>query len=378
MEASETQALIRDTARDFARMRLAPGAAMRDRESRFPAAEIAEMGALGFMGMLVPDEWGGTGADHVAYAMAIEEVAAADGACSTIMSVHNSVVCMPVLRFGGAAQRERFLRPLARGAMLGCFCLTEPQAGSDASALQTRARRDGDHWVLDGTKQFVTSGARADLAIVFAVTDPAGGKRGISAFLVPTSSPGWAVARLEDKLGQRASDTAQIRLDGVRVPADMMLGAEGEGYRIALANLEGGRIGIAAQAVGMARAAHEAALAYAKERHSFGQPLVAHQAVAFRLADMATRIAAARLLVLDAARKRDAGAPCLTEASMAKLFASEIAEKVCSDAIQIHGGYGYLADFPVERIYRDVRVCQIYEGTSDIQRLVIARALALS
>ena len=378
MEASETQALIRDTARDFARTRLAPGAAMRDRESRFPAAEIAEMGALGFMGMLVPDEWGGTGADHVAYAMAIEEIAAADGACSTIMSVHNSVVCMPVLRFGGAAQRERFLRPLARGAMLGCFCLTEPQAGSDASALQTRARRDGDHWVLDGTKQFVTSGARADLAIVFAVTDPAGGKRGISAFLVPTSSPGWAVARLEDKLGQRASDTAQIRLDGVRVPADMMLGAEGEGYRIALANLEGGRIGIAAQAVGMARAAHEAALAYAKERHSFGQPLVAHQAVAFRLADMATRIAAARLLVLDAARKRDAGAPCLTEASMAKLYASEIAEKVCSDAIQIHGGYGYLADFPVERIYRDVRVCQIYEGTSDIQRLVIARALASS
>jgi alkylation response protein AidB-like acyl-CoA dehydrogenase len=378
MEASETQALIRDTARDFARTRLAPGAAMRDRESRFPAAEIAEMGALGFMGMLVPDEWGGTGADHVAYAMAIEEIAAADGACSTIMSVHNSVVCMPVLRFGGAAQRERFLRPLARGAMLGCFCLTEPQAGSDASALQTRARRDGDHWVLDGTKQFVTSGARADLAVVFAVTDPAGGKRGISAFLVPTSSPGWEVARLEDKLGQRASDTAQIRLDGVRVPADMMLGAEGEGYRIALANLEGGRIGIAAQAVGMARAAHEAALAYAKERHSFGQPLVAHQAVAFRLADMATRIAAARLLVLDAARKRDAGAPCLTEASMAKLYASEIAEKVCSDAIQIHGGYGYLADFPVERIYRDVRVCQIYEGTSDIQRLVIARALASS
>jgi alkylation response protein AidB-like acyl-CoA dehydrogenase len=376
MEASETQALIRDTARDFARTRLAPGAAARDRAARFPVAEIAEMAALGFMGMLVPEEWGGAGADHVAYAMAIEEIAAADGACSTIMSVHNSVVCMPVLRFGDAAQKERFLRPLARGAMLGCFCLTEPQAGSDASALQTRARRDGDHWVLDGTKQFVTSGARADLAIVFAVTDPAGGKRGISAFLVPTTSAGWEVARVEDKLGQRASDTAQIRLDGVRVPADMMLGAEGDGYRIALANLEGGRIGIASQAVGMARAAHEAALAYAKERRSFGQPLIAHQAIAFRLADMATRIAAARLLVLDAARRRDAAAPCLTEASMAKLYASEIAEQVCSDAIQIHGGYGYLADFPVERIYRDVRVCQIYEGTSDIQRLVIARALA--
>ncbi len=378
MEASETQTLIRDTARDFARTRLAPGAAARDREARFPVAEIAEMGALGFMGMLVPDEWGGTGADHVSYAMAIEEIAAADGACSTIMSVHNSVVCMPVLRFGDAAQKERFLRPLARGAILGCFCLTEPQAGSDASALATRALRVGDHWVLTGTKQFVTSGARADLAIVFAVTDPARGKRGISAFLVPTSSPGWEVARIEDKLGQRASDTAQIRLDEVRVAADMMLGAEGEGYRIALANLEGGRIGIAAQAVGMARAAHEAALAYAKARYSFGQPLIAHQAVAFRLADMATRIAAARLLVLDAARKRDAGAPCLTEASMAKLYASEIAEQVCSDAIQIHGGYGYLADFPVERIYRDVRVCQIYEGTSDIQRLVIARALASS
>ena len=378
MEASETQALIRDTARDFARTRLAPGAAARDRAACFPAAEIAEMAALGFMGMLVPEEWGGAGADHVAYAMAIEEIAAADGACSTIMSVHNSVVCMPVLRFGDAAQKERFLRPLARGAMLGCFCLTEPQAGSDASALQTRARRDGDHWVLDGTKQFITSGARADLAIVFAVTDPAAGKRGISAFLVPTSSAGWEVARIEDKLGQRASDTAQIRLDGVRVPADMMLGAEGEGYRIALANLEGGRIGIASQAVGMARAAHEAALAYAKDRRSFGQTLIAHQAVAFRLADMATRIAAARLLVLDAARRRDAGAPCLTEASMAKLYASEIAEQVCSDAIQIHGGYGYLADFPVERIYRDVRVCQIYEGTSDIQRLVIARALAAS
>jgi alkylation response protein AidB-like acyl-CoA dehydrogenase len=376
MEPDESQALIRDTARDFARTRLAPGAAARDRESRFPRAEIAEMGALGFMGMLVPEEWGGAGAGHLAYAMALEEIAAADGACSTIMSVHNSVACLPVLRFGSVAQKERFLRPLARGAMLGCFCLTEPQAGSDAAALATRARRDGDVWILDGTKQFVTSGAQADLAIVFAVTDPARGKRGISAFLVPTASPGWRVARTEEKLGQRSSDTAQIVLDGLRVPVDMMLGAEGEGYRIALANLEGGRIGIAAQAVGMARAAFEAALAYARDRRSFGQPIVAHQAVGFRLADMATRIAAARLLVHDAARRRDSGRPCLTEASMAKLFASEIAEQVCSDAIQIHGGYGYLADFPVERIYRDVRVCQIYEGTSDIQRLVIARALA--
>jgi alkylation response protein AidB-like acyl-CoA dehydrogenase len=337
MLLTEAQALIRDTAREFARARLAPGAAARDRESRFPQAEIAEMGALGFMGM--------------------------------------PVACMPLLRFGSAAQKDRFLGPLARGEMLGCFCLTEPQAGSDAAALATRARRATGGWILDGTKQFITSGSRADLAIVFAVTDPAKGKRGISAFLVPTASPGWRVARIEEKLGQRSSDTAQIVLDGLRVPDDMMLGGEGEGYRIALANLEGGRIGIAAQAVGMARAAHEAALAYAKDRRSFGQPIVAHQAVGFRLADMATRIAAARLLVHDAARRRDAGLPCLTEASMAKLFASEIAEQVCTDAIQIHGGYGYLSDFPVERIYRDVRVCQIYEGTSDIQRLVIARAL---
>jgi hypothetical protein len=375
MLLTEAQALIRDTAREFARARLAPGAAARDRESRFPQAEIAEMGALGFMGMLVPEDWGGAGADHLAYAIALEEIAAADGACSTIMSVHNSVACMPLLRFGSAAQKDRFLGPLARGEMLGCFCLTEPQAGSDAAALATRARRATGGWILDGTKQFITSGSRADLAIVFAVTDPAKGKRGISAFLVPTASPGWRVARIEEKLGQRSSDTAQIVLDGLRVPDDMMLGGEGEGYRIALANLEGGRIGIAAQAVGMARAAHAAALAYAKDRRSFGQPIVAHQAVGFRLADMATRIAAARLLVHDAARRRDAGLPCLTEASMAKLFASEIAEQVCTDAIQIHGGYGYLSDFPVERIYRDVRVCQIYEGTSDIQRLVIARAL---
>jgi butyryl-CoA dehydrogenase len=376
MELSESQLLVRDAARRFARTALAPHAARRDREGVFPREAIAEMSALGFMGMLVPEAWGGAGADHVAYALALEEVAAGDGACSTIMSVHNSVACMPILRFGTEAQKARFLRPLARGEMLGCFCLTEPQAGSDASALLTRARRDGDAWVLDGTKQFITSGSVADVAIVFAVTDPAKRKKGISAFLVPTDTPGWSVTRLEEKLGQRASDTAQIRLDGVRVAAELMLGEEGEGYRVALANLEGGRIGIAAQAVGMARAAYEAALDYARTRESFGKPIVAHQAVGFRLADMATRIAAARLLTLDAARLRDAGAPCLTEACMAKLFASEMAEQVCSDAIQIHGGYGYLQDFPVERIYRDVRVCQIYEGTSDVQRMVIARALA--
>jgi butyryl-CoA dehydrogenase len=376
MIPSDVQQMVRETARDFARQKLSPNAAVWDRESRFPSEAIAEMGRLGFMGMLVPEEWSGAGADHVSYALALAEIAAGDGACSTIMSVHNSVGCMPILKFGSAEQKERFLKPMARGERLAAFCLTEPQAGSDASAITTRARRDGNHWVLNGMKQFITSGSTADLAIVFAVTDPGKAKKGISAFIVPTSSPGWTVARLEKKLGQRASDTAQIVLEEVRLTPDHMLGAEGDGYRIALANLEGGRIGIAAQSVGMARAAQEAALAYAKERESFGKPIIQHQAVAFRLADMATRIEAAMQLVLHAASLRDAGRPCLKEASMAKLFASEMAERVCSDAIQIHGGYGYLEDFPVERIYRDVRVCQIYEGTSDVQRLVIARALS--
>ncbi|MBX6370505.1 MAG: acyl-CoA dehydrogenase family protein [Rhodospirillales bacterium] len=376
MIPTEEQAMVQEAARQFARDRLLPNAAAWDREGRFPREALAEMGRLGFMGMLVPEEWGGTGADHVAYALALIEIAAGDGATSTIMSVHNSVGCMPILKFGSPEQKERFLRPMARGEMLAAFCLTEPQAGSDAAALKTRARRDGNHWVLSGTKQFITSGSTADVAIVFAVTDPAKGRKGISAFIVPTRTPGWKVARLEKKLGQNASDTAQIVLDDVRLTPDLMLGEEGEGYKIALANLEGGRIGIAAQSVGMARAAYEAALAYAKERESFGKKIIEHQAVAFRLADMATRIEAATQLVLHAAALRDRGAPCLKEASMAKLFASEMAERVCSDAIQIHGGYGYLADFPVERIYRDVRVCQIYEGTSDVQRLVIARALA--
>ncbi len=376
MQLTDSQILIRDTARAFAQEKLAPNAADWDRTATFPKAAIAEMGTLGFMGMLVPEEWGGAASDHVAYALAIEEIAAGDGSCSTIMSVHNSVVCMPILKFGTRDQQERFLKPLAQGRQLGAFCLTEPQAGSDASAIRTRARRDGNHWVLTGTKQFISSGSTADLAIVFAVTDPEKGKKGISAFIVPTETPGWTVARTEHKLGQRASDTCQIVFDEMRLTPDLMLGEEGEGYRIALANLEGGRIGIAAQSVGMARAAYEAALAYAQQRESFGRKIMEHQAVAFRLADMATQLQAARHLVLDAARLRDAGQPCLTEAAMAKLFASEMAEKVCSDAIQIHGGYGYLNDFPVERIYRDVRVCQIYEGTSDVQRLVISRALA--
>jgi butyryl-CoA dehydrogenase len=375
MQLSETQTMMRDAARSFAQERLWPTAAAREKEKLFPKDLVREMGDLGFMGMLVPDEFGGAEADHVAYALALEEIAAGDGAVSTVMSVHNSVGCMPILKFGTAWQKETFLKPLAAGKMLAAFALTEPQAGSDASAIKTRARRDGNHWVLDGAKQFITSGATADVAIVFAVTDPSAGKKGLSAFLVPTDNPGWKVARLEEKLGQKCSDTAQIVLENARVTPDLMLGEEGAGYRIALANLEGGRIGIAAQSVGMARSAYAAALAYAMERESFGQKIFEHQAVQFRLADMATEIEAARLLTLSAANLRDRGLPCLKEAAMAKLFASEMAERVCSAALQTFGGYGYLADFPVERIWRDVRVCQIYEGTSDIQRLVIARAL---
>ncbi|MEO3431486.1 acyl-CoA dehydrogenase family protein [Pelagibius sp. CAU 1746] len=377
MLLSEEQSLIRDTARQFAREQLAPKAAEWDREARFPKEAVAAMGELGFLGMLVPPEFDGAGADHASYALVLMEVAAGDGACSTIMSVHNSVGCLPILKFGTPAQKERFLKPMARGRMLGAFCLTEPQAGSDAAAIKTRAERDGNHYVLNGVKQFITSGQNGDVAIVFAVTDPEKGKQGISAFVVPTDTPGYRVASVEKKLGQRASDTCQIVFDDLRLTPDLLLGEEGQGYKIALSNLEGGRIGIAAQSVGMARAAYEAALAYARERRSFGKPILEHQAVAFRLADMATRIQSAELMVLHAATLRDAGRPCLKEAAMAKLQASEMAEKVCSDAIQIHGGYGYLSDFPVERIYRDVRVCQIYEGTSDIQRLVIARQIAV-
>jgi alkylation response protein AidB-like acyl-CoA dehydrogenase len=376
MLLTEDQTLIRDTARSFARDRLWPHAAERDRTAEFPRAAVDAMGALGFLGMTVPEDWDGAGTDHVAYALALEEVAAGDGACSTIMSVHNSVGCAPILAFGSPEQKRRFLKPMARGEQLGAFCLTEPQAGSDAAALRTRARRDGNHWVLGGTKQFITNGASGDVAIVFAVTDPDAGKKGITAFVVPTDTPGYTVGRIEKKLGQRCSDTAQIVFEDCRLPADLMLGAEGQGYRIALSNLEGGRIGIAAQSVGMARSAFEVALAYARERTSMGKPLIDHQAVAFRLADMATRIETARQMVLHAAALRDAGRPCLKEAAMAKLHASEMAEQVCSDAIQIYGGYGYLEDYPVERIYRDVRVCQIYEGTSDIQRLIIARQIA--
>jgi butyryl-CoA dehydrogenase len=376
MIPSAEQEMVRDAARAFARDELAPHAAAWDRESIVPRDALRRMGELGFLGMLVPPDWGGAGADFVSYALALEEIAAGDGGCSTVMSVQNSVVNAPLLAQGTEKQKRRFLGDLARGRMIGGFALTEPQAGSDAANLRTRARQVGNRYVLNGTKQFITSGSIASVLLVFAITDPDAGRRGITAFLVPTDLPGFRVARTEHKLGQRSSDTCQIVFEDVELSPDLVLGEPGAGYRIALSNLEGGRIGIAAQSVGMARSAFDVARDYAKGRESFGRPLVEHQAVAFRLADMATRIEAARQLVLHAASLRDAGMPCLREASMAKLLASENAERVCSDAIQVLGGYGYLADFPVERIYRDVRVCQIYEGTSDVQRMVIARAIA--
>ncbi len=375
MLLTEEQQLVRDTMRAFAQEQLAPNAARWDREAHFPRAELQALGELGALGMVVPEAWGGAAMDYVSLAVALEEIAAGDGATSTIVSVQNSVVCGPLNAFGTDMQKEHYLKPLARGEWLGCFCLTEPQAGSDAAALATRAEKRGDRYVLNGVKQFITTGKNADVAIVFAVTDKSAGKKGISGFIVDTRTPGYRVASVEQKLGQHASDTAQIVFEDCAVPAANLLGAEGAGYRIALANLEAGRIGIAAQALGMARAAFDAALAYARERQSFGKAIADHQAVGFRLADMALEIEAARQLIWHAASLRDAGLPCLKEASMAKLLASEMAERVCSAAIQIHGGYGYVADFPVERIYRDVRVCQIYEGTSDIQRMVIARAL---
>ena len=371
----EEHRLLREALREFAAARLAPFAAQWDREHHFPAEQLKELAALGAFGIAVPEEWGGAGMDYTAIAVALEEIAAGDGGTSTVISVNNSPVCAILMRYASEAQKAQWLRPLASGQWLGCFCLTEPHAGSDASDLHTRAVRDGESWVIDGVKQFITSGQNADVAIVFAVTDKDAGKRGISAFIVPTDAPGYTVARLEDKMGQRSSDTAQILFEGVRVPDAQRIGGEGEGYKIALSSLEAGRIGIAAQAIGMARAAFEAALKYAQERSTFGQPLASHQAMSFKLAEMATQIEAARQLVHHAAALKDAGEPCLTQACMAKLFASEMAERVCSDAIQIHGGYGYVSDFPVERIYRDVRVCQIYEGASEIQKLIIARGL---
>ena len=376
MLLTQEQEMIRDTMRAFAQERLAPFAGEWDKNHTFPAEALKELGALGALGMVVPDEWDGAGMDYMSLVLTLEEIAAGDGATSTIVSVQNSLACGITMKYGTDAQKETWLKPLARGDKLGCFCLTEPHTGSDASAITTRADRDGDDFIINGIKHYITTGKHAEVAIVFAVTDKAAGKKGISCFLVPTATPGYIVARIEEKMGQHASDTAQIVFENCRVPASALLGKEGEGYKIALSNLEAGRIGIAAQSVGMARAAFEAAVRYAKERITFGVPIIQHQAVNFRLADMATQLEAARQLIWHAATLKDAGQPCLKEAAMAKLFASEMAERVCSDAIQIHGGYGYVTDFPVERIWRDVRVAQIYEGTSDIQRILIGRALA--
>jgi butyryl-CoA dehydrogenase len=370
----DQHAEIREAVRRYARDVLAPESARWDREQEFPREALKGLAAMGLYGVAIPEEWSGAGLDYTSLAIACEEIAAGDCATATIISVNNLAAGI-LAGYGNDRQKEIFLKPLCAGKALGAFALTEPHAGSDASAITTRAERDGAHYVLNGVKQFITSGKNADLAIVFAVTDKGAGKKGISAFVVPTATPGYSAARLEEKTGQRASDTAQVVLENCRVPAEALLAQEGAGYRIALANLESGRINIAAQATGVAQAALEAALAYAKERTSMGKRLVEHQAVSFRLADMATRIEAARRLYLHAASLRDEGVPCIKEASMAKLFASEIAEQVCSDAIQIHGGYGYVTDFPVERYWRDVRVCQIYEGASDIQRMVIGREL---
>jgi hypothetical protein len=376
MLLSEDHVAVQEAVRAFVQAEIAPHAAAWDKSHAFPKAALRGLADLGCYGVAVPEHWDGAGLDYLALAVILEEIAAGDGATSTVVSVNNCPVCSILMAYGNDEQKERFLKPLARGDMLGAFCLTEPHVGSEAGGLRTTARRDGDLYVLDGVKQFITSGKNGDVAIVMAVTDKAAGKKGISAFLVPTSTPGYTVARVEDKLGQHASDTAQIVFEGCRVPAANRLGEEGMGLRIALSGLEGGRIGIASQALGMARAAFEAALAYSKTRTSFGQPIFEHQAVQFKLADMATQLEAARQLIWHAAALKDAGRPCLKEAAMAKLYASEMAERVCSDAIQVHGGYGYVSDFPVERIYRDVRVCQIYEGTSEVQKILIGRALA--
>lgn len=376
MLLSADQEAIRDAVRDFSQAELWPNAPQWDREHSFPKEAHQGLAALGAYGICVPEEHGGAGLDYLTLALVLEEIAAGDGGTSTAISVTNCPVNAILMRYGNAQQKKQWLEPLAQGRMLGAFCLTEPQAGSDASSLRTTVRKDGDGYVIDGVKQFITSGKNGQVAIVIAVTDKGAGKRGMSAFIVPTDAPGYSVARLEDKLGQHSSDTAQINFDGCRIPAENLIGAEGEGYKIALGALEGGRIGIAAQSVGMARSAFDVALAYAKERQAFGGAIFDQQAVGFRLAECATQLEAARQLIWHAASLRDAGQPCLKEAAMAKLFASEMAERVCSAAIQTLGGYGYVNDFPLERIYRDVRVCQIYEGTSDIQKLLIQRALA--
>ena len=376
MLLTQDQEQVRDAVRAFAQAELWPHAARWDKEHCFPKDAHRGLAALGAYGICVPEEFGGANLDYVTLALVLEEIAAGDGGTSTAISVTNCPVNAILMRYGNVAQKKQWLMPLAQGDMLGAFCLTEPHTGSDASSLRTTAVKQGDAYVLNGVKQFITSGQNGQVAIVIAVTDKGAGKKGMSAFIVPTDAPGYSASRLEDKLGQHSSDTAQVNFDDCRIPAENLIGAEGEGYKIALGGLEGGRIGIAAQSVGMARSAFEAALAYSKDRQSFGTAIFNHQAVGFRLAECATKLEAARQLIWHAASLRDAGRPCLKEAAMAKLFASEMAEEVCSVAIQTLGGYGYVTDFPVERIYRDVRVCQIYEGTSDVQKIIIQRALA--
>lgn len=375
MFLSEEESMIQDAARQYVQEKIAPFSAEWDRNKTFPAEALKGLGELGFYGMLVPEQWNGSEIGYFSAALVLEEIAAGDASCATIISVTNSVGCMPIVNFGNDAQKEKFLKPLASGEQLGAFCLSEPHAGSDASDLRTKAKLVGDEYVINGVKQFITSGKNGDIAIVFAVTDPDAGKKGISAFIVPTNTPGYTVSNVEHKMGQHASDTAQIIFEDCKISKENLLGKEGEGYKIALFGLEGGRIGIAAQSVGIARAALEAAIQYASERESFGKPIHRHQGIGFKIADMATQLDAARLMVHRAARLKDAGKPCIKEASMAKLFASETAEKICSDAIQVFGGYGYLNDFPVERYYREVRVCQIYEGTNEVQKLVISRSV---
>lgn len=376
MQLSEDHRAVQNAVRDYVQDHIAPHAAEWDKTHHFPKDALRGLATLGCYGVAVPTEWDGAGLDYLALAVILEEIAAGDGATSTVVSVNNCPVCSILMAWADDAQKTQWLKPLARGDMLGAFCLTEPHVGSQADGLKTTAVREGDGYVLNGVKQFITSGKNGDVAIVMAVTDKAAGKKGISAFIVPTDAHGYTVARLEDKMGQHASDTAQVIFEGCRIPLTNLLGEEGQGLKIALSGLEGGRIGIASQSVGMARAAFEAALKYSKERVAFGKPIFEHQALQFRLADMATQIEAARQLIHHAASLKDAHQPCLKEAAMAKLFASEMAEHVCSAAIQVFGGYGYVSDFPVERIYRDVRVCQIYEGTSDVQKILIGRALA--
>lgn len=375
MILSSTQQAIADSVREFAQERIRPHVQRFEADGAYPQALFEELAGLGLMGMTAPEEYGGAGADYVSYALALIEIAAADGALSTILSIQNSLIVSALLKDGTPEQKNRFLPELIGGRRIGAFALTEADAGSDASAIRTRAAKVADGYVLNGSKQFISSGKIAALAIVFAVTDPEAGKKGITGFLVPTDRPGYVVDKVEHKLGQLASDTCGLRFNDLHVESALRLGTEGQGYRVALSNLEAGRIGIAAQSLGMAQAALELAAKYAKERRSMGKVILEHQAVGFRLADLAAKLEAARQLVLHAAAVKDTGAPCLKEASMAKLVASETAEAVCSGAIQTLGGYGYLEEYGIAKIYRDVRVCQIYEGTSDIQRMVIARSL---